>query len=106
MAYTAEKGRVYLACKALFTGKNSCLRKQKSIRKLVDAHSLSLISLIHDYGEARLVDILKLLLELGIFQSELLARQQFPDLFCPAPDRDAQHAASEADAARSTAEQL
>jgi hypothetical protein len=104
MAYTAaQKRRVYLACKAIFSGNNSCLRKQKSIRKLVDKHKWSLISLTSDYGEGKVVDMLKLLLEQGIFDSELLAQREFPELFRSSPARDVQRTASEDDAARSTA---
>ncbi|KAH8696296.1 hypothetical protein BGW36DRAFT_397879 [Talaromyces proteolyticus] len=89
MAYSAaDKRRVYLACRPIFAGNNALLRKAKKIREL------------------KVVDIIKILLEKQIFQSDVKAKIEFPELFHSSPARDVQRAASENDAARSAAEAL
>lgn len=72
----------------------------------MDAHESSLFSLIRDCGPNAVVDILKNLLELGIFQSQVKAKIEFPELFQSSPARDVQRATSENDAARSEAAAL
>jgi hypothetical protein len=107
MAYSAaDKRRVYLACRAIFTGNNAQLRKQKKIRELVDKRKSSLGPLIKDFGATKVVDILRILLEGRIFESELKAKIEFPELFHSSIERDVQRAASENEAARSAAEAL
>jgi hypothetical protein len=83
MSYpAAHRRRVYLACRAIFTGNNALLRKQKKIRELVVTHKRALQPLVADFGANKVVDILKLLLEAQIFQLELKVKIEFPDLFC------------------------
>ena len=107
MTYTsADKRRVYLACRPIFTGNNALLRKQKKIRELLDKHKSPLHPLIRDFDIIKIVEILKILLEKEIFQSEVKAKIEFPELFQSSPERNVQRAASENDAARSMAEAL
>ncbi|KAL1962115.1 hypothetical protein VTN77DRAFT_582 [Rasamsonia byssochlamydoides] len=107
MAYSAAERRlVYLACRAIFAGSNAQIRKPKKIRELVDKHEQALRPQIRDFKPDKVVDILKGLLEKRIFQSDVKAKSEFPELFVSSPARDAQRAASENDAARSTAETL
>ena len=107
MAYkSAEKRRVYLACKAIFAGSNAQLRRQKKIRELVGKHKKSLKPLLNDFGEDKVVEILKAMLEGQIFQSELKAKVEFPELFVSSPIRSVQRTASENDAVRSVEEAL
>jgi hypothetical protein len=101
-----QRRRVYLACRAIFTGTNAELRKQKKIRSLVDRHKSSLSHVIRDLGVNNVVEILKGMLEDRVFQSEVRAKVYFPELFQSSPARDVQRAVSEIDAARSTAEAL
>ena len=101
-----DRRRVYLACKAIFTGNNAQLRKQKKIRELVDKHKGALNPLIRDFGVPKVVDILRVLLDSGVFQSDLKAKIEFPELFRSSPDRTVQRAESENNAARSAAEAL
>lgn len=103
---SADKRRVYLACRAIFAGNNAQLRRPKKIRELVDAHESSLSPLIRDCGANKVLDILKSLLEQGIFQSQVKAKIEFPELFQSSPTRDVQRATSENDAARSEAAAL
>lgn len=101
-----DRRRVYLACKAIFTGNNAQLRKQKKIRELVERRRTSLGPLIGDFGIQGVVDILRGLLDDRIFQSELNAKVEFPELFLSSPERDIQRAESENHAAQSAAEAL
>ncbi|KFY17971.1 hypothetical protein V492_00221 [Pseudogymnoascus sp. VKM F-4246] len=103
---TAEKRRVFLAYRSLFSGDNSNLRQAKPIRKLVNKHLSSFRALIKDFGSSKTVDILKALLEVRVFESDLQAKIAFPELFQTTPSRSVQRAAFEDEAARSEAEAL
>jgi hypothetical protein len=102
----ADKRRIYLVCRPIFTGNNAQLRRQKKIRELVNKHKTSLAPLIRDFGTAKVVEILQILLESQTFQSDLKAKVAFPELFRSSPDRDIQRTESENNAARSVAEAL
>jgi hypothetical protein len=107
MAYSdSDQRRVYLACRAIFTGPNALLRRSKKVRELVSTHQGSLQPLIQEFTTEKVINIIKHLLEKEIFQSDVKAKIEFPELFRSSPTRDAQRAASENDAARSTAEAL
>ncbi|KAF1979850.1 hypothetical protein BU23DRAFT_637267 [Bimuria novae-zelandiae CBS 107.79] len=86
----AERIRVYLVCRAIFTGQNAQLRKQTKIRELVEGHKTSLEPLTGDLGIHHVVDIIRDLLDERIFQSELKAKVEFPGLFVSSPERDIQ----------------
>jgi hypothetical protein len=103
---TVQRRRVYLACRAIFTGQNALVRKPKKIKELVEEHRRSLKPLIQDIGINKVTEILRTLLEGQIFQSELKAKLQFPELFCSTPGRNIQRAESENNAAKSVAEAL
>jgi hypothetical protein len=103
---TAEKRRVFLAYRSLFSGDNANLRQAKKIRKLVQKHSSSFGALIKDFGSDKTVDILKTLLEVRVFESDIQAKITFPDLFQTTLSRSVQRAASENEVARSEAEAL
>jgi hypothetical protein len=106
MGLDNSRRQVYLLCRPIFSGNNAQVRKLKKVKELVEKSKTSLRPLLEDIGEAKLVEILRNLLENRIFESELRAKVEFPDLFRPSPFRDAQREASEIDAARSTAEAL
>lgn len=107
MAYSAvDRCRVYLACRPIFAGNNALLRKLKKIRELLLTHQKSIQPLIQDFSIEKVADIVKILLEKRIFQSDVKAKIEFPELFHSSPARDAQRATSENDAARSAAEVL
>jgi hypothetical protein len=103
---TAEKRRVFLAYRSLFSGDNANLRQAKPIRKLVNKHLSSFGALIKDFGSSKTVDILKALLEVRVFESDIQAKIAFPELFQTTPSRSVQRAAFENEAARSEAEAL
>lgn len=107
MSYSStEKRRVFLACRPIFTGENAQVRKQKSVRKFVDKHRKSLSALLTDLGVEKVVEILRGLLEKRIFESEVQARAQFPELYSSSPAQNVRRAESENDAAHSIAELL
>lgn len=106
MPSAADRQRAYLVCRPIFAGHNAQLRKTKKIRELIDKHRSSLGPLVTDLGPTSTVEVVKDLLERGIFQSEVKAKLEFPNLFLSSSARDAQRTASENDAARSAAEAL
>lgn len=59
-----------------------------------------------DFGIDKIVDIIRNLLEYRIFEPELQAKMEFPELFRTSPARDVQRTTSENDAVRSEAEAL
>jgi hypothetical protein len=104
---TAEKRRVFLAYRSLFSGENANLRQAKKIRKLVKEHSSSFEALIKDFGSCKTVgNILKALLEVRVFESDIQAKIAFPELFQTTTSRSVQRAAFENEAASSEAEAL
>ena len=58
---------------------NARLRKQKSIRAVVQRHSLE----VWPFSRRRLTEILQELLKNQIFESDHIARSTFPELFKP-----------------------
>lgn len=82
------------------------LRKSKKVREVVEKHKSSFQPLIKEFGNDKVIGILKELLAGRIFQSELRAKVEFPELFRSSPARDVQRTTSENDAARSEAEAL
>ncbi|PGH10128.1 hypothetical protein AJ80_07579 [Polytolypa hystricis UAMH7299] len=105
-ASAADKCRVYLACRPVFAGENAQIRKQKSIQNILNKHKGSFRALIRDLTADKVVAILKMLLEKRVFQSDVKAKIEFPELFTSSPAREIERVASEDDAARSAAEVL
>ncbi|KAI0879796.1 uncharacterized protein GGS22DRAFT_182809 [Annulohypoxylon maeteangense] len=102
----ADKRRVYLACRAIFAGDKAQLRRPKKVREEIVKRPWALGSLTHDLGIEKVVEILRDLLERRVFESELKAKVEFPELFHSSLDQEVQREASEIDAARSAAEAL
>ncbi|KAH8656439.1 hypothetical protein BGZ61DRAFT_434384 [Ilyonectria robusta] len=101
-----SRKRVYISCRAIFSGNNAQVRKQKKVKELVEKSRKSLKTLLQDLGHDTVIAILRSLLEGKIFESEIRAKIEFPELFRSSTIRDVQRQASEADAANSTAEAL
>ena len=108
MSVTAqEQQRIFLAYRTIFEGQTAQLRRQKKIEEVVDAHQKHPSrGLLQTLGKKKVVGVLKTLLERRVFESELKAKLAFPALFQTTVAQDAQHNASEIDAARSEAEAL
>jgi len=102
----ADKRRVFLAYRTVFTGPSAHIRKSKKVREVIQQHKNSFQVLIKDVGFDNVLDILKTLLDQRVFESELKAKIVFPELFLSTPARDVQRNASENDAVRSVAEVL
>jgi hypothetical protein len=104
MAHTnADKRRVFLAFRSVFVGERAQLRKSKKISELIQKHSASFGPLFKDFRAAKINEIVKVLLEARIFESELKAKIAFPELFQISPAREEQRAASQDEVARSEA---
>lgn len=102
----ADKRRVYLANRAIFTGEKAQLRQLKKVRKVIENNRAVLRPLTRDLGEEKVVEIARDLLERRIFESELRAKIEFPELFHSSPNQEIQREASEIDAARSVTEAI
>ena len=102
----ADKRRVYLAYRTVFAGPNALLRKPKKVREVIEVRQHVFRPLIKDFGLEKIIEIVIILLNGQIFQSELKAKIAFPELFRTTPSRDIQRAESENDAVRSEAEAL
>jgi hypothetical protein len=102
----AERRRIYIHCRPIFSGANAQVRKLQRLRGLVDASWASLEPSLRDIGQKRVLRILQSLLDGGIFESEARAKLEFPDLFLPSSHVDLQREASENSAAKSREEVL
>ncbi|KAK7756894.1 hypothetical protein SLS62_000910 [Diatrype stigma] len=102
----ADKRRVYLAGRAIFTGDKALLRQLKKVRKVITDNKGVLRPLIRDLGEEKVVEIVRDLLERRVFETELRAKIEFPELFHSSPNQEIQREASEVDAARSVSEAI
>lgn len=114
-----DQQRVFVAYRALFDGPNAQVRKSTAIQKVLTSgnigkakrkdgnpSSISLSPTVSSLGLSKVVAILKVLLERGIFASELKAKLAFPSLYMTSPEQDARHEASDAGAARTEAEAM
>lgn len=107
MSYsTAEKQRVFLACRPIFTGPQANLRKLKTIQKRIEDHEVRVRPMLPEYNLKRTAMIAKDLLQREVFKFDMKARVEFPELYVSSPAREVQHDAFEDEAARSVAEIL
>ncbi|KAK6189476.1 succinate--CoA ligase beta chain, partial [Pestalotiopsis sp. IQ-011] len=104
-AVTKKRERVYLACRAIFSGSKALIRKKRLVAQEIRDHGAALASL-SDIDNKEINVIVRDLLEKQVFESDLKARLQFPKLFQSSAERDALREASELDAAQSVAEIL
>lgn len=102
----AERCRVYIHCRPIFTGVDAQVRKQKRVKELVDASWASLEPLLQGIGQKRVLKILQCLLDGRIFESEACAKLEFPELFLPSSLTDVHREAAEDSAAKSREEIL
>ena|SRR6187402_3485808 len=103
---SADRRRVFLAYRTVFTGPHAQIRKSKKVREVLEQHRQSFQPLILDFGFDKVADIVKALLDQSVFRSELKAKLAFPELFQTSAARDVQRNESENDAARSAAQVL
>ena len=101
-----DQQRVFLAYRALFQGSNSSIRQPKAIKRVLSSRGTKKTALEESIGHEKTLLILKLLLEKGIFSSELKAKLAFPILYETSPEQDARHEASDVGAAKEEAEAL
>lgn len=102
-----DKEKVYLAYRALFSAENAQLRKEKTIKRLVEQHKLGSEAFIKGLGGvASVVAILRPLLKAKVFSSETQAKKTFPSLFRTSAEQDERHSMAEASTAKMEAEAL
>jgi hypothetical protein len=89
---SADKRRVYLAYRTVFAGPNALLRKSKKVREVIEVRQHVFRPLIKDFGLEKIIEIVIILLNGQVFQSELKAKTAFPELFRTTPSRDIQRA--------------
>ncbi|XXH02984.1 hypothetical protein Hte_009374 [Hypoxylon texense] len=94
----ADRRRIYLACRAIFAGDKANLRKPKKVREEIEKRPSVLGPLNRDLSIEKVVEILRDLLERRVFESELKAKIEFPELFFSSPTQDATREKSEIDA--------
>lgn len=83
----AQRRNVYLACRAIFTGQKAQFRRLRVVRKEVTRHLPPKHPLLEDPGTEKVIDIVRGLLEKHVFESELRAKQEFPELFQSSPEQ-------------------
>ncbi|KAL2210048.1 hypothetical protein CC79DRAFT_1394339 [Sarocladium strictum] len=106
MVVSAEaRQRVYLCSRAIFSGDNANIKSAKRVKELVDQNRQSLGNILTELGEP-VYTILQSLLDKKVFESELRAKLEFPELFRSSASRNAERQASEDEAANSTADRL
>ncbi|KAI9670786.1 MAG: hypothetical protein M1817_003897 [Caeruleum heppii] len=106
MPSTEEKREVFLFCRGIFAGQNAQLRKKSKVRELLQQHGGRIGPLVSKYGSDSIFNTARHLLEKKVFESNLRAKIEFPDLYEISASRGAQRTASENEAARSEAEAL
>ncbi|KAH8666324.1 hypothetical protein BX600DRAFT_269678 [Xylariales sp. PMI_506] len=82
----ADRQKVYLACRTVFTGSKARLQPGKSVRNEIKAQKAILQPLIQDLGITRVRNIAQYLMDKRVFESEANARSEFPGLFDVLPD--------------------
>lgn len=93
---------VYLALKGVFKGNNAKLRREKKVRKLIEAHKNqpNIQNLIQEHNIDSLCHVAKALLEAQVFESTLNAKIRFPEVFEVSPSQSAERVISESEAAK------
>jgi hypothetical protein len=84
----AERRCIFLAYRDVFIEKRARVRKKKVIRSLVLQHWSSTKSLVGGCGFDKVVHILRTLLIDGIFESEVQAGKEFPNLVFKSSQND------------------
>jgi len=75
---SADKWRVFLAYRTVFTGPYAQIRKSKKVREVIEQHKASFKPLIKDFEFNKVVNIVKTLLDQRVFESKLKAKIVFP----------------------------
>lgn len=99
---------VYLALKDIFRGGDAQLRRAKKVRELIQKHQnrASVRDLIQAHNIDNVCNVAKVLLEHQVFESTLIAKIRFPEVFEVSPAQSAEREASEAEAAKTEADAI
>jgi hypothetical protein len=74
---------VFLALQGVFTGQASQIRCRKAINKVIQKyeHNVRIRDLLNYYGMEPISCVAKVLLEARVFESNMIAKERFPDVF-------------------------
>ena len=101
-----RRRRVFLAARGTFVGTNAHIRDRNMMVKVISQNEQPFLEVIQSFSKAVVYDITRSLLVKEVFESELKAKLQFPELYSVSAVRGLQHDVSEQDAARSEQEVL
>lgn len=105
MGAKAERRRsIFLTAREVFVGSSAQIRDRKAIAAVFAKHEPTFRDLRKRFGENTIIDITWSLLRDGVFESELKAKLNFPELFQVSAVRSLQRDVSEQHAAQSEAE--
>ena len=100
----APRRSVYLHCSNIFTGANVRVRKNKSVRKLLERNKHSFRTLTGEYDLGTICNVAKELLDAVVFESTSKAQGQFPELFQSSDGNGKESVSSDFEATRSEAD--
>lgn len=106
MSSKEVRKEVYVSCRSIFVGQNAQLRRPKKVKEVLQQQELKIMPLLNKYGLDEVAVYARNLLDSRVFESQLRAKIEFPDLFEISPLRDVQRTESEHEAVRSEAEAL
>ncbi len=85
MTDLAYKSQVYLTCRPIFCGENAKVRKQKVVKDFIKRSRASLLPLLKINGEAKLIAVLRELLEAAYLSQRKKPKQPFLSCFASHP---------------------
>lgn len=97
---------VYAHCHSIFKGVDAKVRKNHSIKHLLQKNQNSIASLLREFSLDALCVVAKGLLHEGVFEYTARARLRFPELFRTTPTETAKKAALDIEAAKNEVDAL
>ena len=101
-----RRRQIFLIARAIFTGDKAQIRDKISVRSIVSEHDQTFSAVNQIFGRNIVIEVIFSLLNHQVFESELKAKEVFPELYQISAVRDLQHVVSENEAARSEAKAL
>ena len=89
--------RIYLALKPIMSGQTAKIRKYRVVKQAItnNRHRRDVDRLLRDFSPNDVFEVAKQLLKAQVFESSLMARDNFPELFessnAPAIGAEARH---------------
>ena len=96
-----RRRRIFLAARETFNGPNGKIRDRNVMIRVISKNERPFRDAIQSFSRNIVYDVIHSLLTNQVFESELKAKLQFPELYSVSAVRGLQHDASEQEAARS-----